>query len=372
MTLDPYALTTHDGKTVDEITHQALLAAEEILGYELTITQGSYHKGVSASAGTHDGGGVVDLAPFDWANKVRALRSVGFAAWHRPALPGTWPEHIHAVLIGNKKLSPSAMRQVLDFQAGRNGLADHGRDPDTFHPGVVFEMPKPPAKPKVKPIDKPRTRIFAVNMHAPGMDDAPRMERALARIRKQNGTVFVWAEGNLPMARQVREHPNWGLHRAQPNQIPGHPPSTSGNAVGWWKPVWRRVEASDLPVQVTGRVLTMAGLVLEHRRTGYVLPVLSIHNPARAGKGQMSQDDRNACIEAELDWVQGMTAKHGRALVAGDFNQPGALLSHLGRGAGHEVDEMYGRAITFSSAQVHEGFVPVITDHPAVSVLIKV
>ena len=53
---NPYAKTKHDGKVVDEITHQALLAAERILGYKLTVVQGSYNKGkVRQSAGTHAG-----------------------------------------------------------------------------------------------------------------------------------------------------------------------------------------------------------------------------------------------------------------------------------------------------------------------------
>ena len=136
-TLQPYTLTTHDGKTVDELTHQALLECERRLGYELTIVQGSYNKGkVGASAGTHDGGGVVDLAPWDWQHKVHVLRAVGWAAWHRPAIPGLWGEHIHAVLIGNVKMSPSAANQVVAYRNGRNGLADNAPDP-TWRPNPI-------------------------------------------------------------------------------------------------------------------------------------------------------------------------------------------------------------------------------------------
>lgn len=125
----PYDLTTHDGETVDQLTKLALLEAEQRLGYPLSITQGSYNAGgVSASAGTHDGGGVVDLLEWNHRRKVRVLRAVGFAAWHRPAIPGLWPGHIHAVLIGNRKLSPAARRQVDAYLAGRNGLADNGPD----------------------------------------------------------------------------------------------------------------------------------------------------------------------------------------------------------------------------------------------------
>lgn len=125
----PYDLTTHDGKRVDYLTHLALLEVEARLGYSLTVTQGSYNAGgVKASAGTHDGGGVVDLAPYDAAEKVLQLRKLGFAAWYRAELPGVWGPHIHAVLIGNRRLSAGARHQVDEYLAGRNGLAN--RMPD--------------------------------------------------------------------------------------------------------------------------------------------------------------------------------------------------------------------------------------------------
>lgn len=144
---DPYDRTSiRDGKTLDKLTHYALLTVEHRLGYRplsLTVLQGSYNKGgVGASAGTHDGGGAVDLTPAEWQGKVHALRAVGFAAWHRPAIPGLWGEHVHAVLIGNDKLSPAARDQVQAYRDHRDGLADNAPDP-SWHPDPipVFTMP---------------------------------------------------------------------------------------------------------------------------------------------------------------------------------------------------------------------------------------
>lgn len=143
----PYGRTDRRGHTLDNLTDYALLAAEAELGYNprtLTILQGSYNAGgVSASSGTHDGGGAVDLSPVNAAAKVHALRKVGFAAWHRSAIPGLWGEHIHAVLIGNAKLSPAAAAQVVDYRNHRDGLADHAAD-NTWHPDPIptFHMPK--------------------------------------------------------------------------------------------------------------------------------------------------------------------------------------------------------------------------------------
>jgi len=132
---DPYDRTTHDGKTVDWYTKLALQRAEQITGYDLSIVQGSYNRGgVSASGGTHDGGGVIDLSEWDWQTKVRALRRVGFAAWRRPK-SATWNGHIHAVQVTNKRLSAAAADQASDAAAGRNGLADNGPDP---HAGIMI------------------------------------------------------------------------------------------------------------------------------------------------------------------------------------------------------------------------------------------
>lgn len=129
MSDDRYDRVVFHGRTMNKWTQQALEACEKALGYELTITQGSYNAGkVSASAGTHDGGGVVDLAHADWQNKVRVLRENGFAAWHRLPSQGPWPEHIHCVLIGDIDAAPSAQRQVESYRAGRNGLANNARD----------------------------------------------------------------------------------------------------------------------------------------------------------------------------------------------------------------------------------------------------
>jgi hypothetical protein len=118
-------------------TWAMLDVARDRLGYDepLTILQGSYHRS-TVSAGTHSGGGAVDLTPFDADRKVHALRAIGFAAWHRLPIPDVWGEHIHAVAIGDREMSPEARAQIRDYYAHRNGLADHARDP-TWHPHPI-------------------------------------------------------------------------------------------------------------------------------------------------------------------------------------------------------------------------------------------
>lgn len=137
----PFDRTPTSGPGLDNKTRAALDLVERDLGYQLTIVQPSYNSSVGASGGTHAGGGVIDLAPYDHRRKVKALRDRGFAAWYRGRRPGLWGPHIHAVLIRHGRLSPQAADQVGDYLAGRNGLADHAPDPNPYRPAppVVFD-----------------------------------------------------------------------------------------------------------------------------------------------------------------------------------------------------------------------------------------
>lgn len=121
------------GKVTNRRTAKMLAEAERLYGAPVRLTQGSYSTSVGASAGTHAGGGVVDLSVAGLTrsqiNKlVRALRTVGFAAWYRSPIPGLWGAHIHAVAIGTRDLAPVAARQVAAYRRGRNGLANNALD----------------------------------------------------------------------------------------------------------------------------------------------------------------------------------------------------------------------------------------------------
>ena len=143
---DPYQKVTYQGKTLDRRTRAAFKWASDMWserigdGMQIGITQGSYNPGgVKASAGTHDGGGVLDINtdnmdPKQRARAVRWLRRAGFAAWHRAASEGPWGDHIHAVLLDHKNLSPGAANQAKDYLNGGNGLG--GKDTE-WRPKVL-------------------------------------------------------------------------------------------------------------------------------------------------------------------------------------------------------------------------------------------
>jgi hypothetical protein len=132
--------TTFTGRTVNQRTRDMLVEADSLLAFDIVLSQGSYNAGgVDASAGTHDGGGCVDISVSDLSTTqrlqtVKALRTVGFAAWLRSPDEGPWPYHIHAVAIGDTDVSIAARNQVADYYVGKNGLASHAADstPDAY------------------------------------------------------------------------------------------------------------------------------------------------------------------------------------------------------------------------------------------------
>lgn len=129
----PGSRVTYLGRTVNTRTRAMLREAQDRAGRSVSLTQGSYNPGVGSSAGTHDGGGAVDISVSGMSSGtrttvVRSLREVGFAAWYRPAIPGVWGAHIHAVAVSDPDLATAAQAQVGDYYLGRDGLSGHGPD----------------------------------------------------------------------------------------------------------------------------------------------------------------------------------------------------------------------------------------------------
>lgn len=139
---EDYARVEVNGSVLNQRTLAMLSHAQELYGGEIrltgyAITQGSYSTGVSASFGTHDGGGAVDLSVLsegtytvlwdDIGPLLQALRAAGFAAWLREygELYTDSPIHIHAIAIGDTELSPAAQEQLTGpagYFRGYSGL----------------------------------------------------------------------------------------------------------------------------------------------------------------------------------------------------------------------------------------------------------
>jgi peptidoglycan hydrolase-like protein with peptidoglycan-binding domain len=122
-TVSSGAWVTEDGETIDERTRAMFRKAEQLSGTDMFITQG--RGTASESAGTHVGGGVIDIRvvdrPGSTDERVKALRQVGFAAWFRDYSTGP---HIHAVAINDPFIaygSHYSLCQVYQYRFGGAG-----------------------------------------------------------------------------------------------------------------------------------------------------------------------------------------------------------------------------------------------------------
>lgn len=143
LTLDPLDRVTWDGQTVDAKTAAVLHVAGRRLGYDLSLTKGSYLPADANSGQTHTGGGVGDLPPFQHRRKVKVFRDLGVPIWYRGLrrrADGSilWTPHEHFVIAGHQALSGEAATQVVRYDNGENGLADRRADPNPYRPS-----PKP-------------------------------------------------------------------------------------------------------------------------------------------------------------------------------------------------------------------------------------
>ncbi|CAF0943620.1 unnamed protein product [Rotaria sordida] len=142
-----YTRKTWRGVTLNQRTIEMIQRAEVYMaqmgksGFQFSFSQGSYSSSVTASAGTHDGGGAIDIRTSVVNNDkktvdtmVVALRKAGFAAWSRGRVADSFQnnKHIHAIAIGDVQASTGAKNQIASFKRGRNGLKGDGVDPDAY------------------------------------------------------------------------------------------------------------------------------------------------------------------------------------------------------------------------------------------------
>jgi hypothetical protein len=157
-----YELVEINGMLINQRTYSMLEHAQsiyqgeiELTGYH--ITQGSYTNQVSASFGTHNGGGAVDISVIQYGTYqvlygdieplILALRKTGFAAWLRnfdQLYPGS-PIHIHAIAIGDRDLSSAAIDQLtgdFGYFRGFNGIPQSEGNPpipDEHHEPIICQ-----------------------------------------------------------------------------------------------------------------------------------------------------------------------------------------------------------------------------------------
>lgn len=144
-----YRRVREDSGWINVRTQQMLRQAEAFarkmgVSRPFYVVQGSYTSRVAASAGTHDGGGAIDLRTRDRSRQdvikmVKAMRMAGFAAWKRGYGDDSMDPHIHALAIGDRQLARGARAQVAEYFRGGDGLVGSKPDGDR---GVGRPWPK--------------------------------------------------------------------------------------------------------------------------------------------------------------------------------------------------------------------------------------
>jgi hypothetical protein len=145
----PHDRITRSGKTLSRRVWALLEDVEKEVGLQLTVLQGSYHSGTSASAGTHDGAGAIDVSVHGMSESTAIKVCTAFRkrfgdAWFRSPKYG-WPSHlggphIHVIVADEPGLSSGAKNQVAAYNRGQNGLASHAHDPFPRPAQHHFEM----------------------------------------------------------------------------------------------------------------------------------------------------------------------------------------------------------------------------------------
>ena len=160
--------TTYQGKKLNWGSRYIMDAANKMVrtskfGGEkenITMLQGSFSGAVSASAGTHNGGGAFDLTANNWQNRVKVFRLLGVAYWDRPALRGVWIHHNHGIVDGDGTASRGALQQVTAYHRDRDGLASNRID--TQYQMLVYPLFVFPEK----AVGKPGKRWCTTACHA--------------------------------------------------------------------------------------------------------------------------------------------------------------------------------------------------------------
>lgn len=180
------------------------------------VMQGSYNGGVAASAGTHDGGGAVDLSIAGMTRAqsialVTELRRRNACAWLRTPEFG-WPAsaggpHIHAIVRDEPGLSSGARAQVAAYDAKLDGLKRKGLD----------ALPRP-AQHSMEEVRLMAWKIGARKMVKP--------EQA---VRVPRGRWVTLSTINLPAGAEFDVSLQLRVPRGLP-QMPGAAPGIVGEA----------------------------------------------------------------------------------------------------------------------------------------------
>lgn len=157
MAKGPWDKVWRGGKRMTRRDWALLDSAGAAAGVPIRVIQGSWSGGVRASAGTHSGAGAFDLSTRGMTEKqilrlVQELRERNVAAWYRaPGYGWNQPnnKHIHGIVKDTPGKSYGALRQVINYNDGLNGLASKRKDPHPRPKQHRFLIPGMAVPPRV-------------------------------------------------------------------------------------------------------------------------------------------------------------------------------------------------------------------------------
>lgn len=217
---DDYTRVQVNGHTINARIYAMLQQASTLYAGEIDVAgsaviQGSYLDESIDSTGSHLGGGAVDISVMRSDTQlilyneveplIRALRTVGFAAWLREEGEegADSAAHIHAVAIGDSELSAAAQEEIVGpegYLSGFTGIPVVGDEPvpDRYggpvicywmHEAGYTDMRNPDlASPPEKPWQE-RLRQAALAYQALYPEEAEKIARSLNFLDGENESV---------------------------------------------------------------------------------------------------------------------------------------------------------------------------------------
>lgn len=215
----------------------------------------------------------------------------------------------------------------------------------------------------------------------PGWRQAPvRTRMAMRMFRRHDIDIIGLQEFQPVQSSYLLEHGEgrWELY-------PGPDGRQPDNAIAWRAARFQLVSTRRFTIPYFGGSdRSMPAVLLEHRRSGRRLWVISVHNPADVhGKAQRW---RNRAVRIERRFVASLRAEGVPVILAGDFNEREAPFCALTRGGlmtspaggSHKdecilppdnpatIDWIFGSGVRFTGYQVDSSGKDIDSDHPLV------
>jgi len=157
-------IVLYDGRKVTARVRDCILATQALFRkrankprFTINLSQGSFSHTIDASGSTHDGDAVTDVRTesdgLDRA-EIRLLsqcfKQCGAQPFTRDERDGMEP-HLHVLFATDAQMSEGAKWQIVEYDAGRNGLTNRGKDRNPYRVNPKLRWSYTQGKPVLRP-----------------------------------------------------------------------------------------------------------------------------------------------------------------------------------------------------------------------------